>query len=77
MTNKEKMLALSAIQIFLHKQHGLPLVHTPEQAEKLIAKASELYGFDVLKPTEYQDESIINDLSELVLKLTEDLLGGE
>lgn len=77
MTNKEKMLALSAIQIFLHKQHGLPLVHTPEQAEKLINKASELYGFDVLKPTQDQDDSIIADLTALVHSLTEDLLGGE
>lgn len=77
MTNKEKMMAFSAIQIYLWKIQDLPVAFTPEEADKLMAKASELYGFDVLKPTQEQDDSIIADLQDLVVKLKEELLGGE
>jgi hypothetical protein len=73
LTSKEKLQAVSALAIFLWKQHDI-LTHTQEEGDKLLAYASKLYGYDVLSTTEEKDRAIIGDVYELARKLTLELM---
>jgi hypothetical protein len=76
LNEKEKLQIISAMSMFL-QDHSDILSHTTVEGEAIIARANEVYGFDVINCTVEQDKMIIGEMYELVRRLTAEVLEGE
>ncbi|GEK57169.1 hypothetical protein CHL76_02420 [Marinococcus halophilus] len=78
LTQKEKLQAMSAIEVYLWKALGFQKERSEELVKQLNEKSSELLGFNVEDPEECgeNEHETMEGLITLTNKLENDLING-